>query len=184
MSTYEMMKALVEHRRAEGVSPEAIRAELGAMGISASDADRLMAAQTQKGPKSRSDLSWWEFFPLIPVWLAPMVLIVLAAILETPQFAVAMLVTGLILQVIARIAMIILAFSENVIIGIFYLICACPLIELMLLFTQFRKVWKVFLCALVGVGLMLGSFAVDGKAVSKFLELEKRARAAQEAAGE
>jgi hypothetical protein len=173
--SFEMLRGMVERRLQDGATPDQIRAELAGMGISSGDADRLLAAERPEGPKSRAAIGWWDILPLIPMWLAPVVLIVLAAILETPKLAIAMAIIGVILHLIGRICTIVLAFSEGILWGILLFFCPC-IVELMLLFVQFGKYWKVLACEYMGIGLIIWGVYLDPKAVSDFFELENRAR--------
>lgn len=168
---FEMMRKLVEQRKFEGVPPDQIRAELAAMGVSRSDADRLLVAEGPKDLQARAPIEWWDILPVIPLWLAPVVLMILSAFLERPQFAIAMAVTGSILHAIGRISMIILAFSEGILWGILLFFCPC-IVDLMLLITQWKKFWKVWLCGFVGVLMITISFMIDPEAVAKFFDIK------------
>lgn len=171
--SFEMLRALVQQRIAAGASTETIRGELAAMGVGASDCDVLLreAKKPVDALPGREPLSMWDFLPLIPMWLGPLVILIMAAVLDGPKLAIGILITGMIVHMIGKVCMVILAFSEGIGWGIAWFFLQC-FVEIMLLMVQPRKFWKVVLCEIFGVAMMMAAFAVDQKAVAAFLEIK------------
>lgn len=171
--SFEMFRDLVKQRLAAGATPAAIRSELAAMGVRDSDVDVLLnhAKKPVDELQGREAVSMWDFLPLVPIWLGPIVIIIMAAFLDNPKLAVGIIVVGMIVHLIGKISIVILAFSEGIGWGIAWFFFQC-FIELMLLVVQPKKFWKAFLCELVGICMMVLAFFVDPQASAAFLEIK------------
>jgi hypothetical protein len=166
--SFEMLQALVEQRRHEGASPEAIRAELQRMSLHPADIDRLVMAEPPKQLKAREDLTIFDFLAIIPLWLAPLAMLVMFAVFEKTTLAYGLLIEGLILTLICRVGIVLLAFSEAGIGAIFLFFFPC-IAEIMLLLFRFQKMWKIVACGFMGGVCVFVAALVDPVLVGKLI---------------